>query len=404
MRRTKLLLAAVSATLLLTTSMSHAATPANRSLFLTKWCQTATTAAISGEGATFANSAHLNAFIPAFEANCAKALGKVTYLSTGSGAGKAAACNRSRTWGGTDEPLDTAEYAAFTLDTGYPLYSCTGPGTQQSPVHHIPLALGGVVHGYKPLFCAGIANQGLRITSTMAGLIWSGVITRWDDALLRVNGVNAPLANCHKVIKLVARSDGSGTTYVYKDYLSKRNPQFHVYKQPAKNLDWPAGELAGRPILRASGNTGVASLIKVTDGAFGYVEFSTAKKVGIHWALAENAAQAFVAPSPATFSAAGSAISVPPATLTPGWDTVTITDGPTGYPISSLTYALVYNNLKMAHPWMTLPQAQTLVNYLASALDTTQGQARLVGAGYAKLPTHVQTVAQNGLKTLLYTP
>lgn len=360
-------------------------------------------AAISGTGATFAANAVNTVFIPAYNATCGK--GGVTYSSTGSGAGQAAAVthNASFAWGGSDDPLDAQQWATGTGDLG----SATAPNPQGrvSPLHHIPVALGAVTVSYNLGSC-GIGREAITLRSPQVALIYAGAITKWNDPVL--SALNPGLATCNKAIKLVARSDVSGTTFVFKDYLSKRNPAYRAYTSPDRNTLWPAQELGTATVLRGKGNGGVASVVASTDGAIGYVDYSTARNAGLAWALVDGPHGTGVSPATAggqlNCDLAAVGAPTPPSTLSPSWDQVSITDtpNPLAYPVCSFTYALVYNNLKTAfNGALTQGQANTLVDFLGIAVDD-QGQAGLPAAGYGKLPLPVQAIAKAGLATIAY--
>lgn len=362
-------------------------------------------AAITGTGATFANNAHQTVFIPEYVADCGK--GSVTYTSTGSGAGKFATIERTHDFGMSDEPLSTDELVCATLDLGF---SAPANGTckaspsknRVSPLHTIPLALGAITVPYNlGTICAG--QPQLNFRSPVLGAIFSGLVTKWNDPLLVQD--NPTLAGCNRAIKIAVRQDGSGTTYAFKDYLSKRNPQFQVYKQNQLNTAWPAQDLGLNTPLRGNGNGGVADQVKNNPGAIGYVELSTARSKGLVWGKADGPHAQFLAPdqgAAANCDEAATGATHPLSTLSPGWDVVSITDtpNPTAYPICTFTYAFVYNNLKSAFGTaFNAKKAQTLADYLLIALDADT-QAKLNTKGYGKLPDSMRTVAMLGVATI----
>lgn len=357
--------------------------------------------AINGKGASFANNAHTKVFGPAYAANCGK--GTVSYSSTGSGAGKVATRDRTHAFGGSDEPLSADEVATYSADIGDP--AAPNPRLRVSPLHHIPIALGAVTVSYNLASC-GIGREQISLRSPVISAIFSGVITKWNDALLTAE--NANLVGCNKSIKLAVRSDVSGTTYVFKDYLSKRNPQWNAYKASQLNQAWPAQDLGLNVPIRGSGNGGVANAIKTTDGAIGYVEYSTAKSNALAWAKVDGASALYNSPADAGGAAncneAAIGAAHPASTLSPGWDLVSITDtpNPLAYAICSITYALVYNDLQSAFGGsMSAEQAQTLVDYFGLALEDST-QAKLNANGYAALPVSLQTVGRLGLASIAY--
>lgn len=356
---------------------------------------------IAGTGATFANNAHQVVFIPTYNQRCGK--GSVSYSSTGSGAGKAAAINHTHAFGMSDEPLSFDEQLLGTADLGNNPTN-PNPRGRVSPLHHIPLALGAVTVSYNLSTC-GIGQEQLNLRSPQVAAMYTGLITRWNDPLLTAE--NPKLATCNKQIRPAARSDGSGTTYAFKDYLSKRNPLFNVYKANDLNTAWPAEDLGTNHILRGKGNSGVAAVVKSTDGAVGYVELSTAQGAGLTWAKVDGASGVFNSPSngkAANCDLAALGATHPPSSLSPGWEAVSITDtpNPVAYAICTFTYALVYNNLRTAFGGsMSQAQAQTLVDYLAVGVDDA-AQNKLPDAGYAKLPPNMQAIALAGLASIAY--
>lgn len=369
------------------------------------------TSPISGTGATFANNAHQTVFIPEYNADCASGSGNVTYTSTGSGAGKFAAVEHSHWFGMSDEPLSTDEIACATLDLGM---TAPANGTceflpQQarvSPIHQIPLALGAITVSYNVAFpgCT-FGQKALKFRSEVVASIYTGLITRWNDPLLTVDNPGLAAAACNKQIKPVARQDGSGTTYAFKDFLSKRNPQFQVYKQNQLNTAWPVQDTGLNVLLRGNGNGGVADQVKNNLGGIGYVELSTAKSKGLTFGTVDGPHRQFLAPdngAAANCDLAATGATHPPSTLSPGWDLVSITDtpNPLAYPVCTFTYGLVYNNLRSAFgSAFNMSKARTLVDYLLVALDDdTQG--KLNGKGYGRMPASFIAVAQAGVATI----
>lgn len=367
-------------------------------------------AAIAGSGASFAKNAHEGAFKPAFRDDCGLAVeagaDRVTYNSIGSGGGRKAICARSVAFAGSDEPLTDDQKAQFEAG------DCDADGTPESggpsPIHQIPIAIGAVAVPYNLTAC-NIGNEQLKLTSPMLSAIFAGEITAWNDPQL--TGVNPDLATCTESITRAVRSDVSGTTYVFKDYLSKRNPvTWTEYKDQAKNTEWPAGS----PVLRGNGNGGVASVVADTSGAIGYVELSSARAakkadgtvVALDWALVDGPDGSFRAPDldgqarGANCEQAASTAVTPASTLSPGWHAVSITDSVAGYPICSFTYGLVFNNLDSAYAGtLTSPQAQTLVDYLGVAVDDL-GQGRLAAQDFGRLPANIQQIAKAGLASI----
>ncbi|MFP5224186.1 MAG: substrate-binding domain-containing protein [Actinomycetota bacterium] len=371
---------------------------------------------VEGVGASFAQNLHDKVGIPEFNKACGK--GTFKYLGGGSGAGKAAYADHSYLYAGSDEPLSFDEQMAGALDAD------SGAG-RVSPSHHIPIGLGAITVSVNLEDCGiGAGTNGLvelNLRSQVIGSIFSGIITDWNDGLIgqdQSDGIRSKLSNCGLPITVAVREDVSGTTYAFKDFLSKRNPQFQVYKQNQFNTAWPIEDLGGT-LVRKKKNDGVANLVDTIPGAIGYVELAEASRVRaaggsssphgiLDWARVDNPAGEFLSPNSglsARCEAATVGMTHPASTLSPGWDAVSITDGlaPGAYPICTMTYALVYNNLLSAFGGGTATpgKAQTLVDYLDVLLrDSTQ--TKLGQNGYAALPVSVLQVARAGLLSLVY--
>jgi phosphate transport system substrate-binding protein len=351
--------------------------------------------AIIGTGSTLVNNAMSNVFIPAYNTECGK--GTIAYTATGSAAGKAAILNRTAAWGGSDDPLGVDEWVSDMADA-------SGAAGRVSPIHHIPLAIAAVTVDVNLASCGITASNVLKLTSTNIAEIYMGLITKWNDAA--ITGNNAQLSSCNKAIKLVARGDGSGSTYALKDYLSKRMPApWNAYKQPALNTAWPAEDLGLASVTRGTGGGGVAAAVKANDGAIGYVDLATAKKNLLTWAKVDSLSTEFNAPNAgagANCTAAASGAVFPPSTLLPGWDALTMTDTPVSgvYGICTFTYALVYNDLHSAYgASMSTAQAQTLVDFMGLAVSSPV-QAKLNAAGYDALPDTLLQIARVGVATI----
>lgn len=367
---------------------------------------------ITGVGASFAQNAHDKVFRPAYAAACTVPVSTVAYLGGGSGAGKTGFMGHTHMITGSDEPLSLDEQFTGTADA-------VGLQGRVSPAHHIPIALGSITVAVNLTHCGiGTSNGAqlnLQLRSQVIGSIFSGLITDWGDDLIALDNpsLETKLNTCGPV-KPAVRSDGSGTTYAFKDFLSKRNPQFQVYKQNQLNTAWPAEDL-GRSILRGPGNDGVAGVVDTVPGAIGYVELSEAIRTRapapgktahtpIDFAYVDSPLGEWISPrdgASANCAAAAVGMTHPASTLLPGWDAVSITDAaaPGAYPICTLTYLLVYNNLASAFPSATDAQIQTVSDYLSVALqDGTQGS--LAANGYAPLPLSALTVARLGVTSL----
>jgi phosphate transport system substrate-binding protein len=215
---------------------------------------------------------------------------------------------------------------------------------------------------------------------TLANIIL-GKITKWDDkAIAATNpGVNLPSAD----ITVVHRSDGSGTTYIFVDYLSKVSEQFRRTVGVATSVNWPVG-------LGGKGNEGVAGLVKQTPGSIGYVELIYALQNKISYGSVQNGAGEFVRSSieSVTAAAAVAAKQMPPDFRV----SITNAPGPGVYPISSFTWLLFYENPK------DKAKAKVMVDFMKWAL--TDGQKYCKDLGYAPLPESVVALEMEALKKI----
>jgi phosphate transport system substrate-binding protein len=226
--------------------------------------------------------------------------------------------------------------------------------------------LGGVVPVYE---IPGVTGE-LHFTGKLLADIFMGRITKWNDAAIKaVNpGVNLPATE----ITVVHRSDGSGTSYIFCDYLAKVSPDWKKTVGVATSVNWPAG-------VGGKGNEGVAGLVKQTPGAIGYVELIYAIQNKIPYGAVQNMAGEFVRASTATVTNAAAAASK----AMPKDFRVSITNAPGHdvYPISSFTWLLFYEHPK------DKGRSKTMVEFMKWAL--TDGQRFAPELGYAPLPAEV---------------
>ena len=274
---------------------------------------------------------------------------KINYQPIGSGGGIRQLTEQTVDFGASDAPMTDAELAK----------------TKGGPVLHVPTVLGAVVVTYN---LPGVPT-GLKLGGDVVADVFLGKITKWNDP--RIAALNPGVTLPGTDILVVHRSDGSGTTYIFSDYLSAVSPAWKAAPGKGKDLQWPAG-------LGAKGNEGVAGQIKQTPGAIGYVELAYAKQNGLPTAAIRNAAGQFVAPSidAVTAAAAGAAAQLPPNTDY----RVSIVNAPgaAAYPISSFTWLLVYQ----AEPDST--KGRKLVDFLKWALHA--GEQSAASLDYAPLP------------------
>ena len=242
---------------------------------------------------------------------------------------------------------------------------------------HLPTVLGGVVPVYN---LPGVTAELKFSGDTLAG-IYLGKITKWNDpALAKENpGVKLPATD----ITVAHRADGSGTTYIFVDFLSKLSPEWKQKVGVGTSVQWPVG-------VGGKGNEGVSGLVKQTPGAVGYVELIYALQNKIAYGSVRNQAGEYLRASLASVTAAAAGASA----AMPADFRVSITNAPGKgvYPISSFTWLLLYE-----HPKDTA-RAKTLVDFVKWAL--TDGQKYCAELGYAPLPDAVVKLEQAALQKI----
>jgi len=301
---------------------------------------------INGAGATFPNPIYSKWFA---EYNKLHPNVAINYQSIGSGAGIRQITNQTVFFGATDGPMTNDQLQG-------------APGK----ILHFPTVLGAVV----PIYNIEGVNQELKFTGPVLADIFLGKITKWNDpAIAKANpGVNLPATD----ITVAHRSDGSGTSYIWVDFLAKVSPEWKQKVGVATSVNWPAG-------VGAKGNEGVSGLVKQTPGAIGYVELIYALQNKIAYGSVQNAAGEFVKASVQAVTAAAAVA----AKSMPKDFRVSITNAPGQgvYPVSSFTWLLLYENPK------DKAQAKIFVEFLKWAL--TDGQKFATDLGYAPLPEEV---------------
>jgi phosphate transport system substrate-binding protein len=289
---------------------------------------------ITGAGATFPNPIYSKWF----DAFARETGVRINYQSIGSGGGIRQFTEGTVDFGATDGPMTDDQIAAVHGD-----------------VLHVPTVLGAVVATYN---LPALGQKALRFDGASLADIFLGRITRWNDPRLRAlnPGVALPAAD----ILVVHRSDGSGTTYIFTDYLSKISPDWKTRVGHATSVEWPVG-------LGGKGNEGVTQQVKQSEGAIGYVELIYAISNGLPAAEIKNAAGQFIAPTLEGVSAAAAGAEFPATTDF----RVSITDaaGAESYPISSFTWLLVHTRdttsskqraIRGFLRWMLEPPAQRM--------------------------------------------
>jgi phosphate transport system substrate-binding protein len=247
------------------------------------------------------------------------------------------------------------------------------------PILHIPTVLGAVVITYN---LPGV-NTPIEITPQVIAEIFSGRITKWNDT--RITSINPTITLPKSDILVVHRSDGSGTSYIFTDYLTQAVPAWKASVGKGKEVKWPVG-------LGAKGNEGVAGQVKQTPGSIGYVELAYAKQNELPIAAVKNRDGKFIIASVPAVTAAAAGVAK---TLPPNTDyriSIVNAPGPDSYPISSFTWILVYQHQKDA------VKGKKLVDFLNWAL--TAGEAEAPSLDYAPLPADMASNVRARLKTI----
>lgn len=252
--------------------------------------------------------------------------------------------------------------------------------SQMDPVIHIPTCMGAVVLAYN---LEGV--EGLRLTGEIIADIFAGNIKMWNDE--RIKSLNPQALLPNEAIIPVFRSDGSGTTFVFTDYLTKVSQMWASKFGAGKSVNFPVGQAA-------KGNPGVASVIKQTKNSIGYVgsEYAFAQKIA--YAKIQNQDGEFVAPSSASISAAASG-NIPADTRT----SITNSAAKGAYPISTFTWMIIYKEQNYSDRSKEQAMATLdLIQYILS--DEAQKITAFVH--YAPLPTKAKEISLANLKTVTY--
>jgi phosphate transport system substrate-binding protein len=284
----------------------------------------------------------------------------INYQSIGSGAGIRQITDRTVDFGGSDAPMTDEQLAK-------------APGK----LVHIPTTLGAVVVTYN---LSGTVPD-LKMSPEILAGIFLGQISTWNAP--PIAALNPGISLPAQAITVVHRSDGSGTTAVFTDYLSKVNRAWRERVGKGTSVSWPSG-------LGAKGNEGVTGQVKTTPGAIGYVELAYTKQNQLPIVLLRNKAGQFVTPSTESITAAAASV----ATSMPDDLRVTIVDPPGGdaYPIAAFTYILVYQ--EMSDP----ARAAALAHFLWWA--SHDGQRFAPPLYYAPLPPQVVARVESKLSGL----
>jgi phosphate transport system substrate-binding protein len=293
---------------------------------------------------------------------------KINYGGGGSGQGIKGITDKTLAFAGSDAPMSKKELAA---------------AGGAANIIEVPSCAGAVV----PAYNVPGTNGDLNFTGAVLAGIYLGAITNWSDPQIAAlnPGVNLP----NLAITPAYRSDGSGTTSVWSNYLATQSDTFKTTVGVGKQVKWPLGQ-------GGNGNPGVAAIVQQTPGAIGYIEQNYAAKNGIAYGLVQNKAGKFIKASTdtvasASASAAGSLSGhVLKANL---WNQ----DGADAYPISSFTYLIAYKDLNNVK---SKEEAQAVVDFFWYA--THDGQKLAPNLCYAPLAAEVQTKVEAALAEFTY--
>ena len=308
---------------------------------------------INGAGATFPYPIYSKWFDEYAKANQGV---QINYQSIGSGGGIRQVTEGTVDFGATDGPMTDEQLAK-----------------SKGKLLHIPTVLGGVVPVYN---LPGVAE--LALSGEVLADIFLGKITKWNDpAIAKLNkGAKLPDA----AITVVRRSDGSGTTFVWADYLSKVSKEFETKVGRATSVNWPVG-------LGGKGNEGVSGLVKQTPNSLGYVEVIYAKQNGMTHAAVINKAGKAVKADLASLSAAAAGVKMPADYRV----SITNADGAKSYPIASFTWLLI----RESNP---APKGKELKAFLEWMLE--KGQPMAAELSYGPLPEGVKKMVKKTIASV----
>lgn len=315
---------------------------------------------LTGAGATFPQPIYSKWFFD----YAAQTGIQINYQSIGSGGGIRQLTEGTVDFGASDAPMSDEEMAAA-----------------KGEVLHFPTVIGAVAVTYN----LPDSPQGLKFTSDVLADVFLGNITKWDDS--RIASLNPGVSLPAMDILVVHRSDGSGTTFIFTDYLSSVSDAWRSGPGKGKDVQWPVG-------LGGKGNEGVTGQVKQTPGAIGYVELAYANQNNLPVGELQNQAGNFVKPSleGATAAAAGVAESLP--ADTDFRISIVNAPGAEAYPISSFTWLLVYQNMDNADA------AKKLVGFITWALH--DGEGEVAALDYAPLPGNMVELEMQQLQTIQY--
>jgi len=288
---------------------------------------------------------------------------QVNYQSIGSGGGILQLTNKTVDFGASDAPLNDEQATKIGV-----------------PVLHIPQASGAVVVTYN---LPG-ENNNISLTPDIIADIFLGKIKTWNDP--RITGINKGVTIPGLPILVAHRSDGSGTTNIFTNYLSKVSADWKAKVGNGSAVNWPSG-------LGGKGNEGVAGLVKQTPGAIGYVELIYALQNKMDYAKIQNKKGKFIVPSLASVTAAGN-VKLPDDSKI----FITDTDAADGYPIAGFTWVIIYKDQN--YNGRSVDRATKLLKLLWWNIH--EGQAFAAPLNYAPLSKEALKTAEKILKSATY--
>ena len=284
---------------------------------------------------------------------------RINYQPIGSGRGIGVVSGGTVDFGATDGPMTDGQLADSNV----------------GPIEHIPLVMGADVPGYN---IPGLSAE-LKFTPSILADIFLGKITAWNDP--KITKVNPGISLPNTTIFVVHRSDGSGTTYIWTDYLSKVSPEWKQKVGTALSVNWPTGQ-------GAAGNEGVATMIRQNPGAIGYIELTYAERNNLAFGRVQNSSGNFVKASMDSVTAAATSATIPDDFRY----SITNASGEGAYPIAGTTWMLI-----PVHP-RDPNRGKMLVDFAEWILTTGQDAAPTLH--YARLPDELAARAKNALNRL----
>ena len=313
---------------------------------------------LTGAGATFPQPLYAKWF----DSYAAKTGVKINYQPIGSGGGIRQFTEGTVDFGASDAPMTDQEMAKL-----------------KAPAYHIPTVLGAVCITYN----LPEVTTPLKLTGPLVAQIFLGKVTKWNDP--QIASLNPGVKLPAKDILVVHRAEGSGTTYIFSDYLSAVSPEWAAAPGKGKELKWPVG-------LGGQGNAGVAGQLKQTPGSIGFIELAYARQNKLPVASIKNAAGNFVAPSIESVTEAASGIASKLAANTDFRISIVNAPGKDAYPISSFTYLLVYETQADAG------KGKKLIDFVKWAIH--DGELEAPKLDYAPLPKNVVSMLDKRLASV----